>query len=455
MKLKLVYAPSPILNRKAISVPKITPDLVKLANNMLETMVDGNGIGLAAPQVNQNVRLIVVGNSPEKEGEDYIPTTILFNPKITKFSSEKEFATEGCLSIPGITGVVERSKSITVEFLDVDGNKQTLNASDLYARVIQHEVDHLEGVLFTDRLRHYSIVFYGTSDFAVPALEELLLHPQFELKAIVTETDKPAGRGHQLTASPVKKFALDNKIKVLQPMSLNCQHKNATKAQSATNAFQDLSKIKPDFQIVASYGKIIPQEFLDLAKLINLNIHPSLLPKYRGASPIQSAILHGETQTGVAVMAMAAEMDAGPVVTMYRHNIDPDENADQLSKRLAESGAAQLIMTLEEMLSNKSSLYEQDHTKATFTKKFESVDGLIDWTKSPIDLHNFVRALTSKPGAFTQIDGQNVKILKTHLTEGKLTIDLVQLPGKKPFSMSDLKNGYPKMYQELLNQSNK
>ncbi len=468
MKFEIVKIPDPVLRQKAKPVQKVTPELVKLAHNMLETMQSVNGVGLAAPQIGQSIQLFVAKNNPAEKGRDkksgyneVVPETILFNPIITARAKTTDKSTEGCLSIPGATGVVERATEVIVSGLNEHGESITITGRDLYSRVMQHEIDHLNGVLFTDRLEHFKVVFYGTSEFAVAALRALIQHPQFEIVAVVTETDKPAGRGHAVTASPIKKLAESHQLKVLQPSSLRPKHTDPTKAAEAKAAINELTDLKPHFQIVASYGKILPEEVLDIPSLVNLNIHPSLLPKYRGPSPIQSALLAGEKQTGVAIMVMAPEMDAGPIVNMYQHDIEADDTAGSLTERLAQFGAQGLIWTLEDIVSDKAEMYEQQHPKATYTHKIEPSDGQIDWSLPAAKIHNLVRAFSPKPGAWTVLDGQTVKILQTHLqkdspstrrilTQGEsLIIDQVQLPGKKPMSLKDLKNGYKEIYHRL------
>ncbi len=450
MKLPVVKIPDPILRQVAKPVAKVTPDLVALAHNMVETMEQSYGIGLAAPQIGQSIQLIVTGFTPKKpDPEATVPYTILFNPKIIKQSKATAKMTEGCLSIPGMTGVVERSHAVTVTGLNEHGKAVTIAAQDMYARVLLHEVDHLNGVLFTDRLKSYSTVFYGTSDFAVPALEALIHHPQFNVVAVVTETDKPAGRGHALQASPVKQTALDHDLAVLQPSTLRIGHRDAARAAEAKATLEKLKKLKPEFQVVASYGKILPDEILDLPAMTTLNIHPSLLPLYRGPSPIQGALLAGETETGVSIMIVVPELDAGPVITMYKHKIEPDDTTGTLSKRLAEAGAEQLVVTLEEIIADKASFYEQNHAEATFTEKLEAESAKIDWSWPKEKIANFIRSYSTKPGAITEIDGTTIKILKAQIKENQLVLDDILIPGKKVMSYKDFSNGYKTLAKAL------
>ncbi len=452
MKLPIVKVPQPILRAKAKPVKKITPDLLKLAQNMIETMDANRGIGLAAPQVGQSIRLLVAGFTEVKqsEREENVPRTILFNPKIIDRSESTNKLSEGCLSIPGLTGVVERASAVSVNGMNEAGQQVTIAAQDLHARVLQHEIDHLDGVLFTDRLEHYKVIFFGTSEFAVPALERLILHPQFEVVAVVTETDKPAGRGHNVTASPIKKLAQQHKIPVLQPATLKQDHKDPEKAKQAQETLASLQKLRPHFFVVASYGKILPEGLLHIPSIISLNIHPSLLPKYRGPSPIQSALLNGDTETGICIMEVAPAMDAGDILTMYKHPIYPQDSYGSVSTRLADAGAAQLILTLEEIIADKAEMYHQDHTEATFTKKFEPSDAKINWSKPAATVVNHIRAFSPKPGAWTDVDDLIIKIISAHLLDDHVVIDQVLIPGKKLMTLNDLKNGYKDLYFHLM-----
>lgn len=449
MKLPIVKIPDPILRTKSLPVKKVTAELVLLAHHMLETMRASNGIGLAAPQIGRSIQLLVAGLSPTDDERESIPETILFNPRITKRSKLKTKLIEGCLSIPGLTGVVERSAAVTVTGLNAQGKSITMVAEGLHARVIQHEVDHLNGVLFTDRLVKYRVVFYGTSDFGQPALEGLIKHPQFDVVAVVTETDKPGGRGHRLIESPIKQCAVKNGMPIYQPSTLNTNHKDGWRAAEAVEFAHHLSGVSPDFQVVASYGKILPQPVLDVAAKANLNIHPSLLPKYRGATPIQSAILHGETKTGVCVMQMSAEMDAGPILSMYEYMILASETAGELTARLAKAAATQLISTLEDWIADKTDTWMQDETKATYTAKIGPETARIDWLLPPKNIVNHIRAMSPKPGAYTEINGQMVKILRAQLSDGAIMLGEILIPGKKPMSMTDLKNGYRTIHTHL------
>lgn len=448
MKLPIITIPNKILRRKSLAVKNITSDIVKLAQDMQETYkIDG--VGLAAPQVSQNVRMCVIGNTNSRKDENSFDEKILINPEIISKSKEKDRDIEGCLSVPNITAVIERYSTLEYKYMDLTGQTHHEKISGYEARVIQHEIDHLDGVLFTDRIKKYNVVFFGTPEFAVPALQQLIAHPQFNVVAAVCETDKPAGRGHVLTSSPVKIVAMNANIPVFQPRSFNIKHANDDLSTEARKTIDDLSALKPDFIIVAAYGKILPRYVLDIAKIAPINIHPSLLPLHRGPDPIRAAIIEDDENTGVSIMVMTPEMDAGPVLSMTQIRILPDDNYSTLSNKLSNIGADQLIYTLEELLSDKATLYKQNEEAATYSQKTSADSRVIDWRKSSLEIHNLIRAFSPHDGVTTEIDNQIVKILGSVYEDGQLKLTSVQMPGKKSTEYSQFKNGHPKLYKLL------
>lgn len=204
---------------------------------------------------------------------------------------------------------------------------------------------------------------------------------------------------------------------------------------------------KPDVGVLASYGKILSKEVLKIPKHGILNIHPSLLPKYRGASPAQAAILNGDQVTGVTIIKMDEKIDHGPIVAQFKEKIRPDDTAKSLYERLFETGAKVLLTILPAYLEDRIELRKQDHSKATYTKKLTRDDGKVDWTKPNKYNERFIRAMFPWPGAWTEVtiqDRRRLKILKAHLEKGKLILDQVQLEGKKPVTWKQFCEGYPK-----------
>ena len=277
-----------------------------------------------------------------------------------------------------------------------------------------------------------TIVFFGTSEFAVPALEALH-EAGFDL-TVITMPDQPMGRKKILTPPPIKITAEKLGLKILQPPKL----KDDT-------FFEEYKSLQPDFCVIAAYGKIIAERYIDTPEYGFLNIHPSLLPKYRGPTPIQSAILNGDTETAVTIMQIDKDMDHGPILMQKKYAIGPDETFLELHDRLANEGSKLLI----EIIENFSTItpHEQDHSQATFIKIYERADGKIDWSLSPQEIYNQIRALNPEPGTWTTwqdkiLNIQEARIKKQESRE-ELEIIKLQLEGKKETSFADFLSGHP------------
>lgn len=230
----------------------------------------------------------------------------------------------------------------------------------------------------------------GTAELACAALETLVASPQFEVQTVVTQPDRPQGRNLRLQASPVKRIALAHELPVLQP------------ACARDSAFiQDLANLKPKLIVVAAYGQILTSELIGIPPHGCVNLHTSLLPKYRGAAPIQWAILNGDTETGVTIMKIVEQLDAGDILSQRRTAIGPQETSQELHDRLAHLGAELLLETLPRYLSGKVVPQPQDERQASYARKIRKADGQIDWTHSAQDILNRLRAFTPWPGAFT------------------------------------------------------
>ena len=206
-------------------------------------------------------------------------------------------------------------------------------------------------------------------------------------------------------------------------------------------------KEKPDVGILASYGEILKKETLEKPKHGILNIHPSLLPKYRGPTPVPTAILNGEQETGVTIFRIDEKVDHGPILSQFKEEIRPNDTAEFLLKRLFLAGAKILTTILPSYLEGKIELREQDDSQATFTKKFSREDGKINWQEEPAKIERRIRAFYPWPGTWTEItikgEKKRLKILKAHLEKNKLVLDQVQLEGKKPVTYRQFKEGYP------------
>lgn len=297
------------------------------------------------------------------------------------------------------------------------------------------------------------IVFMGTPQFAVPALEQLVLEG-CDVAAVYTQPDKEAGRGRMPLAPPVKRAALALGLRVEQPVSLK-----------QADAVQQLADFRPDVIVVAAYGKILPSGVLSLPPHGVLNIHPSLLPRFRGASPVASAILAGNQFTGVSVMLLDEGMDTGPVLARAQVSISLLDTAGSMTDKLARVGANLLLDVIPRWLKGELVAQAQDESQATLTRKFEKEDGEIDWSLPAKEISLRVRAFTPWPGTYTRWQGKQVKITRAvplpaatavkpgqvvSLGEGKLGIGTgdgilgvlqVQLEGKREMTAAAFLNG--------------
>jgi len=262
----------------------------------------------------------------------------------------------------------------------------------------------------------------GTPEFAENIFSKfyIALNNQFEIISVITAPDKPVGRKQVLTLSPVKKWALEANLSVLEPDKI--------RKPEWVAKIRDLA---PELVILCAYGQIIPQEILDIPKYHALNIHPSFLPKYRGASPIQSVILNGETETGVCLMIMDAEMDHGLIIEKSKIQItNPKITYKELSKQLSDAGAELLIKTLPDYIDGKIQPQEQDHAQATFCKLIKKEDGKIDWNKSAQEIERQIRAFQEWPESYTSFNDKNLKIIEAGIMINPRILQQVEVRGK-------------------------
>lgn len=253
-----------------------------------------------------------------------------------------------------------------------------------------------------------NIVFMGTPDFAVPSLKALV-EKGYNVMAVVTQPDKPKGRGNKLAAPPVKDYALSQGIEVLQPVKIKNNEEFLVK----------LKELAPDLMITCSYGKLIPQEVLDVPPLGCINVHGSLLPKYRGAAPIQWSIINGDKKTGITTMFTVFEMDAGDMLLKKEVDITDEMNSQELYDILSKVGAEVLIDTIELMEQGRLVRIPQEHDKATHVSKLTKETGLIDWSKDACSIHNLVRGVYPWPIAYTFYKGERMRVIKTKVMQDK------------------------------------
>ncbi len=251
------------------------------------------------------------------------------------------------------------------------------------------------------------IVFMGTPDFAVPCLKALIKDGN-EIVGVFSQPDKPKGRKLILTPPPVKVTALENGLQVYQPTTLR-----------DGNALNILKELEPEMIVVAAYGKILPKEIIDYPKYGCINIHASLLPEYRGASPIQSAIIDGKTKTGVTAMYMDAGLDTGDMLMKTEVEIGKNETADELHDRLSEAGAELIVRVVHSALEGTLVREKQDDEKSTYAGMLTKDMSVIDFSKTAQSIHNRVRGLNSWPGATAELNGKKVKLHRTLVSKGE------------------------------------
>ena len=244
------------------------------------------------------------------------------------------------------------------------------------------------------------IVFCGTPQFAVPTLKFLLTHEEFEIAAVITQPDRPSGRGMKLTASPVKEAAVAAGVPVHQPEKIRAPEMQAT-----------LEAIAPDCVVIIAYGQIIPARLLPIARHGWINLHASLLPKYRGAAPINWAIVNGETVSGITTMRIDAGMDTGEMLLQRELPIGANETAPELAARMSEAGAPLMVETLRGIVAGTLSGRAQDAASATYAPMMKKEDGRVEWSRTAREIYDRMRGFAPWPGAFSMLRGKTCQIL--------------------------------------------
>ncbi len=254
------------------------------------------------------------------------------------------------------------------------------------------------------------IVFFGTPALAVASLREAVA--RHEVTAVVCQPDRPQGRSRKPVPPAVKAWATEHGIPVHQPTVLN------------DGTFESWLKDQaPDVCALAAYGRILKQPILDVPEYGFLNMHPSLLPKYRGPSPIQSALIQGEAETGITIIRLSMDMDAGDILSQSTESIAPDDDGISLSDRLSERGGVLLADALDALADGTAKFREQDHSAATYCKLLTKEDGRIDWNQSATAIHNRVRGTLPWPGAYTTLNGETIRVFRTALASDTSSIE--------------------------------
>lgn len=304
------------------------------------------------------------------------------------------------------------------------------------------------------------ILFFGSDLFAKPALEALL-HSKHQVLATITQADKPAGRGQKKSACPIAEFAKEKNLNLFQP----------SKIDEAT--IQKLLNLKPDALVVVAYGKFLPASLIEAIPHQAVNIHPSKLPKYRGAAPMQWALLNGERKTGVTTLKVSQEMDAGDVYLQKETSIGDQEDFHALSERLSKMGANLLLETLQKMEAKELLAVPQDKSEVTFAPKLTKEDGHLQWSEKATSLYNKIRALNPWPGTFCRLGNKILKIFSAEIKpqtlhrvpgticnidasitvacgQDSLCLLEVQLEGKKRMSAAEFLKGHPLLVGDIL-----
>ncbi|HEY5973713.1 MAG TPA: methionyl-tRNA formyltransferase [Geobacteraceae bacterium] len=296
------------------------------------------------------------------------------------------------------------------------------------------------------------IVFMGTPDFACPTLQMLLDRGE-QVVAVVTQPDRPKGRGQQLQPPPVKELAQRHGIPVVQPVKVRLPE-----------SIEDIRNFRPDLVVVVAFGQILPKALLDIPPKGCINVHASLLPRYRGAAPLNWCIINGETETGVTTMLMDVGLDTGDMLVKRALAIDPEEDARSLHDRLSLLGAEAMAETLDLLVQNALVPEKQDDSQSCYAPMLKKELGCLDWDKEPQSLKNLVRGVTPWPGAYTWLDGKLLKVFRVRVGSstgqpgtvlradregleiacrgGSLIIDELQLEGKKRLAAAEFLAGY-------------
>lgn len=288
------------------------------------------------------------------------------------------------------------------------------------------------------------VIFFGSSLHSLPTLEMLTRQDYLEVVAVVTQPDRPVARKQLLTPTPVSIFARKNNLPLLKPDSASQTPWHYARPSEVA---AKIKQFKPDLFIVCYYGQKIPENIIKIAPLGGINIHPSLLPKYRGAAPAEWAILKGEHETGITILKLGKSFDSGEIIAQKKESLLPADTPEVVYERLFTHGANLLAEVLPKYLGGEVKTAPQNESLATNAPRLTREDGKIDWQEKPEKIERKIRAFSPWPGTWTNIklgeDLKRLKILKAHLEKGKLILDEVQLEGKTPISYKQFQLAYP------------
>ena len=447
-----------VLTKPCKEVTKMTLRTKILINDMLDTMYEAMGVGLAAPQVGILKRIVVidVGEGP----------IILINPVIVETAGE-QCGEEGCLSVPGKSGLVTRPNYVKVRALNEEMEEIELEGEELLARAFCHELDHLDGKMYVELAEggihdvepygeeeQMKVIFFGTPDFSVGTLEALV-EAGHDVVLAVTQPDKPKGRGGKMQFTPVKEAAMAHGIPVFQPKKVR-----------EASCIEELRKYNADIMVVIAFGQILPKEILEMTPYGCVNVHASLLPKYRGAAPIQWAVIDGEKVSGVTTMQMDEGLDTGDMLLKTEIVLDDKETGGSLHDKLAEAGAKLCAETLKGLEERVIVPQKQGDSPTAYARMLDKNLGNIDWDQSAEAVERLIRGLNPWPSAYTDWNGKVMKIWEAEVWEedtqetagtvvkvekdgffvqtgkGLLKVKALQIPGKKRMEADAFLRGY-------------
>ena len=475
--MEILLVPHPVLRQKANKLKIIQKEDIKIANKMMEVMKKAPGIGLAANQVGILKKIVTI-NFEDKENNKKA-NYFLFNPSIIKYSKETIVMEEGCLSLPEQYADVERPKEITIEYMNENSQYIEREVDGYEARILQHEIDHLSGKLFIDylsslkrnilikkvkkfqnfkkKMTKKKIIFMGTPFIAAEHLN-ILVENNFDIVGVFTKQKKKKNRGMVPQESEVHKVATKNNLKLFHPISINEDYINKTKS------------LKPDLIIVVAYGIILPLDFLNIPKYGCINVHVSLLPRWRGAAPIEHSLLEGDLKTGISIIKISSKLDAGDILVQDILPIDDSVYSDELTLLLTNLGKTLMIKLLPNIFKKNITLVKQDHNKITYAKKFTSDDRKINFNNSADKVINHIRAHGPKPGSWFIYKGERIKILKAKkihekglkstilnknfilgCTEESILPIFIQREGKKAVTLDEFLRGFTFVIGDKLN----
>jgi methionyl-tRNA formyltransferase len=443
----IVQKDDPVLREVSKPVPEElfgSAELARIIADMEEALDrEPDGVAIAAPQIGIGLRIFIVrydrtlpppvaGGEVTQTAERPADVGVYINPEFVKTSRRMQTVDEGCLSVRGIYGHTRRHERATVRARSADGKKFERGGGGILAQIFEHEIDHLNGTLFIDHAEDLTtshhpgtqvpFAFFGTPYVAADTLEILAGRGLFPA-VVVTSPDAPKGRGLALTPSEAKAWALAHDIPVLTPEKLDAK------------TVAEIQSYGCEYGIVVAYGKILPDALIEAFPKGLLNVHYSLLPKYRGASPVESALLAGDSVTGVTVQKLVRELDAGDVIAMEEVAIGPDDTTKTLRPRLIEVGAELLADVLPAYLAGEIEGAAQDRARATRARKITKAEGELDLSAPTEENWRKYRAYAESPGTyfFEEIKGKKtrMKITKASYTGGKFVVERVVPEGKR------------------------